>query len=147
LGYPDPLQVLASTYDYIGKQGGVGLMGNWDPEKFTVEDSCFAHIKLQNNSSVTLQAAFALNTEKKNSVTLEIFGSKAGASLFPLQLYTEQAGELVDINFPFLEEADHKRLSIQKFIEACQGYSTAICTAEEGTKLQKIIEMLYVSAQ
>ena len=147
LNYPEPLHVSASVYDYIGKQPGIGLMGNWDPEKFTVEDSCFAHIRLKNNHSISLQAAFALNTEKKNSVNLEIFGSKAGASLFPLQLYTEQEGELVDINFPFQEEINHKELSVHKFVETCLGHSTNICSAREGSSLQNLIEMLYQSAK
>ena len=51
MGYPEVDYVSAVTYDRIGKRGGVGLMGNWDPAKFTVEDSAFGFIRFKNGAS------------------------------------------------------------------------------------------------
>src|SRR5215211_897426 len=68
LGYPEVKAVLGSTYDHIGKTGGIGLMGQWNPDTFTVEDACFAHIRLKNGCSITLETAFALNVEQNRNV-------------------------------------------------------------------------------
>ena len=39
--FPQPKSVTASAYCKIAKRNGVGLMGGWDPEKYSVEDSAF----------------------------------------------------------------------------------------------------------
>ena len=49
----------------IGRQGGFNPHGPWDPEQFTVEDSAFGFIRFADGSSVTLDASWALHTEKE----------------------------------------------------------------------------------
>lgn len=143
LGYPELKKALASVYDHIGKKGGVGMMGAWKGETFTVEDACFAHLNFKNNTSITLEAAFALNTKPDRLFNLEIYGTKSGASLQPLTIYAEEAGELADLQFPFLKEVNAKEKNIHLFLDACLGAETNLCTAEEGAQLQKMIEELY----
>jgi predicted dehydrogenase len=147
LNYPACKAVLANTFDFIGKQGGFGLLGDWDKSNFTVEDSCFAHLKLQSNISITLQTAFALNTKSKSTINLEVFGSKAGATLLPLEFHTEEANNLLDTTYTFEEENNNSELSVQKFLEACLGKTTNICTADEGAMLQQVVEMIYQNAE
>jgi predicted dehydrogenase len=146
IGYSKPTALLANTYDHIGKAGGVGLRGKWDPAKFSVEDGCFAHIKLANNVSITLQVSFALNMKQKEKTNLEIFGSKAGANLIPLEFYTEADNQLVDTTFHFAEETNAQQASIEAFLQACLGKETNICTAREGTLLQEILDSIYENA-
>jgi len=147
LGFPQIETVLASMYDHIGKKGGVGLMGSWNAENFSVEDACFAHLRFKNNTSITIETAFALNTKADKYFNLEIYGTKAGASLHPLSVYTEKADQLADIQFPFLQAINPKEKNIHQFIDACLGAKNNICTADEGTQLQKIIGALYQSAE
>jgi predicted dehydrogenase len=144
IGFPELKKVLASTYDHIGKQGGSGTV-QWDHHNFSVEDACFAQLNFKNNTSISLQAAFALNSKKDRIRDLEIFGSKAGAFLSPLELYTDRQGELEIVEIA-VEDTDIQQLSIQKFIAACEGDATNICTAHEGTLLQEMVERLYLSA-
>ncbi len=146
LDYPTPDQVLGNTYDFIGKAGGKGLMGDWNPATFEVEDAATAYLSFPNKASIMLSASFALNTQIDKDRNLEIFGSKGGVKLFPFSLHTEVAGELADIQFPYLEEADMQMKNTAAFLAACQGKPSTVCTAEQGAILQKIVERIYQSA-
>jgi predicted dehydrogenase len=147
LQYQMPSKVLANTYDFIGKSGGKGLMGNWDASKFEVEDSCFAHLSFPDNASIELSTSFALNTKVQKNVNLEVFGTNAGAVLNPFSLYSEMAGELSDTDFPHLVETDIQLKNTIAFLDACDGLSSNICTAQEGAVLQEIVEKIYQSAE
>ncbi len=146
LGYPTPDQVLGNTYDFIGKTGGKGLLGAWNPETFGVEDAAMAYLTFPNKASIMLSASFALNTQADKDRNLEIFGSKGGVKLFPFTLHTELAGELADVQFPYLEEVDSQLKNTSAFLDACEGKPSNVCTAEQGAIVQAIVERIYQSA-
>lgn len=145
-GYQQPDRVVANTYDFIGKTGGKGLKGTWDPASFEVEDACFAYLSFPGNVSISLSTSFALNMEDEEVINLEIFGSKGGARLFPLSVHTEVAGELADIRFPHLSEVDFQLENTTAFLDLCDYRPAQICTAKEGAILQSIVEQIYQSA-
>ncbi|MCK8492951.1 Gfo/Idh/MocA family oxidoreductase [Spirosoma sp. RP8] len=147
LDYPTPDQVLGNTYDLIGKAGGKGLMGSWDPAKFGVEDAGTAYLSFPNKASIMLSASFALNAQSDRNRNLEIFGSKGGVNLFPFTLHTELAGELADVQFPYLEEVDIQLKNTAAFLDACQGKPSTVCTGAQGAILQEIVERIYQSAE
>ena len=146
MDYQIPDRIVANIYDFIGKTGGNGLKGVWDPNKFDVEDGCFAYLSFPNNASIMLSSTFALNMQAAETVNLEIFGNKAGATLYPLSIHTEIAGELADIHFPHLTEVDNQLQNTTAFIDLCLGRQSNICDAEQGAVLQDIIEKIYQSA-
>lgn len=146
LNYPPLLATLGSVYNDIGKTGGKGQLGEWSGEGFTVEDSCFAHLQLANNRSITLETAFALHTEKPRTFSLELFGEKAGAVFPPLKLFSDNDGEAVDTVCAYEAEASPQEKNMQAFLDACDGKRTNVCTAAEGAQLQKIVEAVYRSA-
>lgn len=146
LGYPIPDQVLGNTYDFIGKAGGKGLMGDWNPSTFEVEDACMAYLSFPNKASIELSASFALNQQADKDRNLEIFGSRAGAKLFPFSLHTEIAGELADVRFPYLADEDIQLKNTIAFLDACDGLPSTVCTAEQGAILMDIVERIYQSA-
>ena len=145
--YPKVSYVCATTHQEIGTREGVGLMGSWDHTKFTVEDSAFGFIKLENGASIRIATSFALNCKEKEKNTVDIYGAKAGASLFPLEIYGEEDKMLFDKTVPFNEDDDKHRNSIFNFVHACLGKEDIIVKAREGTILQNIIEKLYISAE
>ena len=57
LAYARPEQVLANTFDHLGR----GLLGSWDPARFSVEDASTAYLAFPGNRSVSLTTAFLLN--------------------------------------------------------------------------------------
>ncbi|WP_139902948.1 Gfo/Idh/MocA family protein [Clostridium thermarum] len=147
MGYPEVDYVSAVTYDKIGKKGGVGLMGGWDPKKFTVEDSAFGFIRFKNGASMILETAFALNMKDRSLMNVNLFGEKAGATVFPPVIYTEKHGSLIDMELPFLAEVDKHSRSIKSFIDACLGNEDLLCTADQGLIVQKIVDAFYESAE
>ncbi len=147
LDYQMPDRVVANTYDYIGKAGGKGLMGEWNADSFEVEDACFAHLSFPNNASITLSASFALNMEAEKDVNLEVFGSKGGAMYKPLGLFTEMGGEMANTHFPHLAETDIQLKNTTAFLDAIEGKPTNICNAQQGAILQEIVSKIYRSAE
>lgn len=147
LDYPKPLYVAANSSDRIGKRGGVGLMGDWDPAKFTVEDGLFGFIQFEGGISLQVDTAFALNCKEKQRMNVEIFGDLAGASVFDGEIYTEKNESLVDMKLPFVQEVDKKSLSFSNYIKCCENGKEPLITAEQGVTLMRIVEALYRSAE
>lgn len=146
LDYELPDRVMGNTYDFIGKAGGRGLKGSWDPATFEVEDACMAYLSFPNKASIMLSTSFALNNQADVDRNLEIFGSRGGVRLFPFVLHTEVAGELADIQFPYLDEIDIQRQNTMAFLDACDGKPSTVCTAEQGARLMQVVERIYRSA-
>lgn len=147
LDFPKPLKVLAHTSDFIGKRPGVGLMGPWDPEKFTVEDGMFGFLKLENGAAVMVETSFALNMKETKKMNVEIFGEFAGASVFDGEIYAEKNGTLVDMRLPHLKEVDRYYESIHDFIESCIMDREPLCNSYQGAMIQRIIGEMYKSAE
>jgi len=147
MNYQKPEKIVANIHDFIGRTGGKGLKGQWNPEKFDVEDACFAYMTFPGNKSISLSCSFALNQKEEEIINLEVFGSKAGVNLKPFSIQTEVAGEIADIHFPHLENIDSQLKNTEAFINAALGKASNIATAEEGAVLQEIIEEVYLNAR
>ncbi|MBQ7829636.1 MAG: Gfo/Idh/MocA family oxidoreductase [Clostridia bacterium] len=55
--------------------------GNWDPEKFTVEDSAFGFVVMENGATINLEASWALNTLEVREATTLVCGTLAGGDI------------------------------------------------------------------
>ncbi len=55
--------------------------GDWKPEDFTVEDSAFGFIVMENGATINLESSWALNSLDVREATLSFCGTKAGADL------------------------------------------------------------------
>lgn len=147
LDYPQIAYVCASMSDRIGKQYKNGLMGRWNPEKFTVEDGLFGYIQFENGTSLELDTAFALNMKDKDKRNVELFGTKSGISLFPLEQYGGEDAVPYNQEFPLLQEGDLHFTAIGNFIKACRQEEELLVTAEQGYYVQTLIDALYQSAR
>ncbi|RCW74846.1 Gfo/Idh/MocA family protein [Saliterribacillus persicus] len=147
MGYPEPAVVLGQTHQHLGKRKGVGLSGDWDYENFTVEDMAVGMITFKNGESLLLETAFAANVEKKDTMQVSLMGDKGGADIFPLKMYQEKHDTLIDVTPAYLPEVEGHQAEIAHFIEHCLNETTPITTADQGTKIQKIIDGLYKSAE
>jgi predicted dehydrogenase len=147
MGFPEIAYVCGTTHQEIGTRKGVGLMGDWDAEKFTVEDGAFGFIRFKNGASLQLETAFALNVKEKDIRNVQLFGDMAGASLFPLEIYGEKDGMLTDTGFPFIGEEDRHFNSVVNFVGACLGREDLVVTGEQGMVVQRVVNGLYESAE
>lgn len=146
LGYPKVSYVCATSSDRIGKRGGKGLMGSWNPERFHVEDGVFGFIRFEDGGSLEIETSFAINQKERDLRNVVLYGDKLGASLFPLEVYGEHNGNLTDGTFPFVEMRDWHENSDKNFVNACLGEEEILVTAGQGTYVQELIDALYKSA-
>jgi predicted dehydrogenase len=147
LGFPEPSYVAANSSDLIGKRKGFGLMGDWDPSRFTVEDSMFGYIGFKNGTSLLVETAFALNCKQERKMNVELFGEFSGASVFDGEVYTENENGLLDIAMPFVRDIDRRFESISSFIRCCRDNLQPLVTASQAVVLMNIIDAMYKSAE
>jgi predicted dehydrogenase len=73
---------VGTTYHKLNKDTNQGnAWGNWDPEKFTVEDSAFGFIVMENGATIVLESAWALNTLDYREAVTSVCGTLAGADM------------------------------------------------------------------
>lgn len=77
-----PRMVVGTTFKKLGNGNGTGnAWGDWDPEKFTVEDSAFGFIVMENGATIVLESSWALNIADPREAVCTLCGDKAGADM------------------------------------------------------------------
>lgn len=147
MGYPEPKTVLGATYNNIGTRPGVGLLGQWDWENFSVEDMARGMVTFTNGASLMIESAFASDIEKREDRQVTVMGENGGAELFPLKIYQEKHETLLDIAPAHLEEQNPRERIIHHFIECIVHNKQPSSTPRQGVIVQNIIEALYKSAK
>lgn len=147
MDYPKPISVFGAAYQKIGNRKGVGVMGDWDWENFSVEDMARGMIRFENGATLILETAFAVNTEKLDEMNVHLMGDQGGAEVFPCKIYQEKHDTLIDITPSYLPQKDHHELEIERFVDSCLMGTPPISTPKEGVYLQQIINALYESAE
>ncbi len=76
------LSVTGSSYRKLAEQKNTANpWGDWDPKKYTVEDSAFGYIKMENGATIFLESAWALNTLDVKEARCTLCGTKGGADM------------------------------------------------------------------
>ncbi|MBF2472168.1 Gfo/Idh/MocA family oxidoreductase [Listeria welshimeri] len=148
LGFPKVKKVTAKSFQKIGTKKSMGTFGSWDPTKYTVEDSLFGFIELENGGLIELDTSFALHIKPENMLNVDFFGDLAGGSLYPAEIYTDNAGEFELLaNKEEPDENKHEN-SMKAFVDSVLGErEVELAGAEQGYRIQKIVESLYESAE
>ena len=77
-----PKYCVGTTYHKLNDQTSTGnAWGDWNPEKFTVEDSAFGFIVMENGATIVLESAWALNTLDVREAVTSVCGTLAGADM------------------------------------------------------------------
>ena len=147
LDYKKVLYVSATSSNRIGTKQDKGLMGSWDPRKYTVEDGLFGTIVFEDGTSLGIETTFALNMKEKDVRAVKVFGDLSGASLFPLEIYGGADKNYELVSYPFINDGDLHNKALENFVEAIEGKEEILVKAEEGAYIQMIIEALYKSAE
>ncbi len=150
MGYPEPSVVLGSTHLRIGNRDGIGLWGQWDWRSFAVEDMAVGQVRFVNGASLVVETSFAANIEAPETTQVSLMGDHGGADVFPLRIYQERHGTLVDttpINRP--AGPDPYALQASRFVDLCltgEDRGGALVTPREGLAVQRVVDALYRSA-
>ena len=77
-----PKYCVGTTYHKLNKDTNQGnAWGNWNPDEFTVEDSAFGFVVMENGATINLESAWALNTLDVREAVTSFCGTLAGADM------------------------------------------------------------------
>lgn len=92
-----PKYCVGTTYHKLNNDTETGnIWGDWDPAKFTVEDSAFGFIVMENGATIVLESSWALNSLDVNEAKTVICGTKGGADMLDgLRINGVKHGKLI----------------------------------------------------
>jgi len=152
IGNYEPVAVSGATYTQFGNRGlGEGGWGRSDRDKdlvFDVEDLATGLIKFANGATVQLDVTWACHMEDPGSHDVRIYGTEAGAGLFPARVFRQdpirEGYDVIDdvaaeLKFPHKDR-------FHNFINHLRGDEELCCTIEQALTVQKILDGIYESA-
>ncbi len=152
MGYPKPVSVSGQTYVKFGNRDGVlGLMGQWDPKTFTVEDFAAGFVRFDSGATLSLESSFAANIAA-NEYHTSILGTEGGAYLEPLndaaaRVFREESGTLTDTTPVFLPAVVTHEAELRAFVQALRDDTPVPVPGEQGLRVTRILDALYLSAE
>jgi predicted dehydrogenase len=147
MGHPRPVSVSGMTYTKFGtREGVVGLMGQWDPKTYTVEDFAVGLVRFENDATLVIESSFCANIEH-DIFNTTILGTEGGAQLNPLKLFREEEQTLLDITPYGLREVNSHQQEVYAFLQAIINDTEPEVTAEQGLMATEIIDAIYASAE
>lgn len=153
MGYPKPVSASGATWNRLGTNPTLwNAWGEYDREKFTVEDLAVGFIRLENGAVVTLESSFMANIEGSPFGT-QLMGTRAGAECYfyenaRLKIFREENRQLFDLtpkNLPRVESAH--AAEIAAFVEAVETGAPSPVPGIDGWALNAIFDALYLSAE
>ncbi|AZS16018.1 Gfo/Idh/MocA family protein [Paenibacillus lutimineralis] len=153
-----PKVVLGTKYHELAKrENAANAWGPWDPEKFTVEDSAFGMIVMENGATVMLESSWALNSLEVDEAKCSLSGTEAGADMKGglringekfSRLYTNEI-ELGSGGVAFYDgQAENASdVEMRKWIEAIDQDLEPVVTPEQACVVSEILEAIYESAR
>ncbi|ULO06616.1 Gfo/Idh/MocA family oxidoreductase [Paenibacillus sp. 19GGS1-52] len=153
-----PKVVLGTTHHELSqKENAANAWGPWDPKQFTVEDSAFGMIVMENGATIMLESSWALNSLDVDEAKCSLSGTAAGADMknglringeAHSRLYTKEI-ELSAGGVAFYEgiEESAPDIEMRKWIEAIEQDKEPVVTPEQAYVVSQILEALYESAR
>ena len=155
-----PKYVVGTVYHKLNNDRETGnAWGDWDPEKFTTEDSAFGFIVMENGATIILKASWALNTsEPIPEGSVVICGSKAGAQIKGYEqnvtINKDEFGRLVDIvpdmkagGAAFYDGVAETAPITEQRLDAIENDTDPVVLPEQACVVSEILEAIYTSAK
>ena len=77
-----PKYCVGTTYHKLNKDTKTGnAWGDWNPDEFTVEDSAFGFVVMENGATINLRSSWALNTLDVREAVTSVCGTKGGGDM------------------------------------------------------------------
>jgi len=154
-----PKSVMGNVYHKLNGNGNCGnSFGPWEPSEFTVEDSAFGFITMENGATIILESSWALNAMECFEAKTTLCGTKAGADMRPdgVRINGDDLGRLYDKvpnlakgSVPFFEGAPNEPNVNEQmtFINAVTHSTPLVVLPEEACVVTEILEAIYESAK
>jgi len=150
-GQWNPVAVSGQIYSKFGPRGlGEGGWGKSDRSskiKFDVDDSACALIKCRNGATIELNVSWIEHQETPDRMNVELFGTEAGAKLFPMKLFRfAKNGEYEVVEPQNVKVADMRRERVFDWLDAIERKRKPICTLDQALTVQKVLDAVYKSS-
>ncbi|MBR6785169.1 MAG: gfo/Idh/MocA family oxidoreductase, partial [Clostridia bacterium] len=153
-----PKMVVGTKYKKLGDQKNTAnAWGDWDPEKYTVEDSAFGFVVMENGATISVESSWAINIADPIEASTLLAGTKGGADMFDdLRInYVKNGRQVIEKpNFDaggvaFYDGAsdDPAELECRAFYDAVINDKEVRTKPEQAMVVTRILEAIYESAQ
>lgn len=153
-----PRIVMGTSYHKLGgRKNAANAWGPWDPEKFTVEDSAFGFIVMEDGATIILESSWALNTLQVGEAKTTLCGTEGGADMWDgLRINGEEFGTM-HTTIPDLkaggvafyegkaENPSDKEARL--WIEAILNDTEPVVKPEQALVVTQILEAIYTSSK
>jgi predicted dehydrogenase len=153
-----PKVVLGTSYHKLSqRENAANAWGPWDPAKFTVEDSAFGMIVMENGATISLESSWALNTLEVDEAKCTLSGTEGGADMKDgLRINGEKHSRLytteIDLKaggVAFYDGATERDIDLEMrlWIKAIDEDKDPVVTPEQAFVVSQILEAIYESAK
>ncbi len=148
MGRPRPVRVSAAVSHAIGDFQTKGV-DRWvaldsDVTAFDTEDSAAGIFHFDNGACMLFEVSWAMNC--KDQMYTQICGSKGGAELGPLTIYTERNGFLSD-DRPKTIDVNRYAYEIDHFVDCVRTGKKPVSGLEDSLTVQRMLAGVYESAR
>jgi predicted dehydrogenase len=153
-----PKMVVGTSYKKLGHQTETAnAWGDWDPDKFTVEDSAFGFIVMENGATIVLESSWALNVADPSEAVTLICGDKGGADMLDgLRInYVKNGRQVIEkpdfeaggVAFYEGKSASPSDIECRAWIDAVKNDTEVRTKPEQALVVTQILEAIYESAK
>jgi len=150
MGCPGVHSVKGITLTKLAKRKDIrGLWGEWDREKYNVEDFASGFVRFVDNRALTLTCSFLANMEKISDFSTTLFGTEGGITWPNGKLAKEKNGILQDIELKLdvLPDVPPHHEELRVFLECVKENKEVPVKPEESLEVIKILEAMYISSE
>ena len=152
-----PKSVMGSVFHKLSPtKNAANAWGPWDPEKFTVEDSAFGFVTMQNGATIIIETAWAINLVDTAEAQCILAGTKAGADFKGgLRINGESQSALYlnsiqlsasGVAFYEGKSSDPALEEARAWIAAIRNDTPPVVLPEQALVVSEILEAIYESA-
>ncbi|PZE21480.1 Gfo/Idh/MocA family protein [Paenibacillus xerothermodurans] len=153
-----PKVVLGTAFHKLSsKKNAANAWGPWDPDKFTVEDSAFGMITMENGATIVLESSWAINMLQTGEAKTTLCGTEGGADMQDgLRVNGEKHGRLYaneiqldakGVDFYDGDTETAAELEARLWLEAVEQDKEPVVTPEQACKVSEILEAIYESSR
>ncbi|NBI28292.1 Gfo/Idh/MocA family protein [Chengkuizengella marina] len=153
-----PKVVLGTAFHKLSKrENAANAWGPWDPNEFTVEDSAFGMIKMENGATIILESSWALNSLDEGEAKCTLAGTEGGADMKDgLRINGESRGKLFTnqiqtnvggVAFYDGKEESDADLEMRLWIDSILYDTEPIVKPKQALVVSEILEAIYESSK
>jgi len=154
-----PKTVMGTVYKKLGDKPDCGnIFGVWDTSEYTVEDSAFGFVIMENGATIILESSWALNIADEGEAMCTLCGTKAGLDMKDgLRIVSDNHGKFIDIKPDFDDGAivyvpgavklTPEEIEARNFYDAILHGTELRTKPEQALVVTQILEAIYESGK